>query len=299
MRKAELPTPEYLREALDYDPATGELTWKHRPRHHFPRGGYREWNTRLAGTPAFRARRGDRGYTGGLDGVTRQAHLVVFAMRHGRWPDRKVFWKNGNCADNRIENLVEDAPAERAVPGKRPPVEYLRQCFEYDEKTGTLIWKERPRHHFKTEAACGAWNATHSGKPAGGVTRRRGQSEGRRFIGLDYRRYFAHRIVWALNKGEWPDGPLDHAYNRPEHNHVENLRPASPGENSRNRGPQRNNRSGAKGVDWHRASGKWRARITVGGKHIYLGLFDDLEDAKWAYAAAALKYHGAFARWAA
>jgi hypothetical protein len=28
-------------------------------------------------------------------------------------------------------------------------------------------------------------------------------------------------------------------------------------------------------------------------------LFDDLEDAKWAYAAASLKYHGAFGRWAA
>jgi hypothetical protein len=180
-----------------------------------------------------------------------------------------------------------------------PTPEYLREALDYDPATGALTWKHRPRHHFKTEAACRSWNAGHSGKPAGGVTRRRGQSEGRRFIGLDYRHYFAHRIVWALNKGEWPDGPLDHAYNRPDNNRVENLRPASLSENQWNRGPQRNNRSGAKGVGWHRASGKWRARITVSGKHICLGYFDDFEDAKWAYAAAALKYHGAFGRWTA
>jgi len=180
-----------------------------------------------------------------------------------------------------------------------PTPEYLQEALDYDPATGGLMWKHRPRHHFKTEAACKSWNAQYSGKPAGCVMRRRGQSEGRRHICVDYRHYLAHRIVWALNKGEWPDGPLDHAYNRPDNNRVENLRPASLSENQWNRGPQRNNRSGAKGVGWHRASGKWRARITVGGKHIYLGLFDDLEDAKWAYAAAALKYHGAFGRWTA
>jgi hypothetical protein len=43
----------YLRECLDYDPATKALTWKHRPRQHF--ATTKAWatsNARCAGTSA-------------------------------------------------------------------------------------------------------------------------------------------------------------------------------------------------------------------------------------------------------
>ncbi|EKF16891.1 HNH endonuclease, partial [Nitratireductor pacificus pht-3B] len=50
------PTVETLRELLVYDPETGILTWKVRPRRHFKTdGAWKGWNARyagkLAGTP--------------------------------------------------------------------------------------------------------------------------------------------------------------------------------------------------------------------------------------------------------
>ena len=46
-------TVEYVRECLDYDPATGVLMWRLRPLHHFKTKGARNaWNARFAKTPA-------------------------------------------------------------------------------------------------------------------------------------------------------------------------------------------------------------------------------------------------------
>ena len=40
-----------------------------------------------------------------------------------------------------------------------------------------------------------------------------------------------HRAVWAVCKGEWPEGTIDHLNNNPKDNHIENLRECSQGDN--------------------------------------------------------------------
>lgn len=48
-----LPPQTYLRECLDYDPVTGVLTWKDRPRSHFPtEHGYLIFRGKYAGCAA-------------------------------------------------------------------------------------------------------------------------------------------------------------------------------------------------------------------------------------------------------
>ncbi len=105
-----------------------------------------------------------------------------------------------------------------------------------------------------------------------------------------------HRVVAEL-AGMMIDGkPVDHKESGDTlDNRESNLRPASQAENGRNRGKQRNNTSGIKGVSLHKATGKHTARIEVGGILICLGNFDDKADAKIAYTLGAIKHHGEFA----
>lgn len=69
-----------------------------------------------------------------------------------------------------------------------------------------------------------------------------------------------------------------------------NLRPATHKQNLENTRLHRHNTSGFKGVSWVNKSSKWQATIKHNGKHIYLGVFDKIEDAVTARKAAEDKY---------
>ena len=45
---------------------------------------------------------------------------------------------------------------------------------------------------------------------------------------------YVYRAVWAVCKGRWPKGGLDHINGDPSDNHIENLRECSMGENNLN-----------------------------------------------------------------
>jgi hypothetical protein len=54
---------------------------------------------------------------------------------------------------------------------------------------------------------------------------------------------------------------------------------------------QSNNKSGVKGVGWHKKANKWQARIGINNKIINLGLFSNLEDAIKARLETEERYH--------
>lgn len=56
------------------------------------------------------------------------------------------------------------------------------------------------------------------------------------------------------------------------------------------RAPNKNNKSGHKGVYWHKTERRWIAKITVRGQSITLGRFAEIEDAVTARKAAEAKY---------
>jgi hypothetical protein len=70
-----------------------------------------------------------------------------------------------------------------------------------------------------------------------------------------------------------------------------NLRLCTNAENQQNRkGAPRHHQHGIRGVTWHKRFGKWQARIQVDGKRIYLGRFDDVNEAEKAAVEARKEY---------
>lgn len=74
-----------------------------------------------------------------------------------------------------------------------------------------------------------------------------------------------------------------------------NLRSCTNIQNSENRGANKNNTSGKRGVHWDRNRGKWLAYINYHRKFIHLGRFTDIDNAYKARIDGEKRYFGEFA----
>src|SRR4030066_2139964 len=73
-----------------------------------------------------------------------------------------------------------------------------------------------------------------------------------------------------------------------------NLRICNQSQNTFNRPLRPDNKSGYKGVCWHKHKNKWHARVKINGKHIHLGYYSNLLDAAHAYLEGAKDIYGEF-----
>ena len=96
-------------------------------------------------------------------------------------------------------------------------------------------------------------------------------------IGMLWKKYKAHTLAFLYMTGEFPD-EIDHADGDPSNNKWSNLRLATRQENMWNRGVNVNSQTGVKGV--HPYKDKFKVQFRVFGKKVYLGLFNDLQEAK-------------------
>jgi hypothetical protein len=100
---------------------------------------------------------------------------------------------------------------------------------------------------------------------------------------------------WLINP---PDGfVVDHKNRISLDNRRSNLRPATPAQNSYNRGKSSSRKctSKYKGVSLNKRTGKWRSAIGFEGRRISLGSFTTEKQAALAYDCAAKRYHREFA----
>jgi len=124
------------------------------------------------------------------------------------------------------------------------------------------------------------------------------KSKGSILIGVGGRAYFAHRLAWLYVYGEWPKNDIDHIDGNSLNNKLSNLRLATPSENLRNRGKQKNNKSGYKGVYFNTQKNKWQAKINVHNKAYHLGYYDSPQEAGESYILASKELHGEFSYYA-
>ncbi|MGL4811906.1 MAG: HNH endonuclease [Beijerinckiaceae bacterium] len=175
--------------------------------------------------------------------------------------------------------------------------QFLRSVLRYEPETGRLYWLHRPVSMFrdgKKTALHNAtnWNARFSGKEAFAAL----SNEGYRCGMMDGHHVRAHRVIWAMQTGEWPEKLVDHIDGDKANNVWRNLRAATKAENGRNRQPSRSGSSKFLGVHLYKTRSKWAAQIKANGKIKALGYFRCETAAALAYNKAAMLHHGEFAR---
>jgi len=153
----------------------------------------------------------------------------------------------------------------------------VNAVLRYDPAAGHLWWKVPGKGRVLS-------------RPAGNLA-----PNGYRYVRVAGKLELAHRLAWLLMTGDWPVDEIDHENTNSADNRWSNLRPADSSENKCNKRISSRNTTGFKGVS-RTENGRWRAGIALRGKRRSLGRFDTPEEAHAAYAAAAERLHGEFAR---
>lgn len=156
----------------------------------------------------------------------------------------------------------------------------LRQLLNYSPDTGALTWLKRPLHFFPTggkspSRSRNTWNSRYAGTPALNSLNAHGYKSGR----LLDRTTLSHRVIFAIQEGQWPTGQVDHINGDRADNRWNNLRQVSHQNNAKNMRLPSHNTSGHIGVYWDVRRGKWGAVIQANRKRKFIGYFDHKCDA--------------------
>jgi hypothetical protein len=137
-----------------------------------------------------------------------------------------------------------------------PSQELLRELYDYNPDTGVFARKTK--------------TGTRKLKPMLVSHYRQAQVNGTKF--------FVARLIWMWVYGRDPKNMyIDHINGNRADNRIKNLRLVSPIENSRNMRLYKTNKTGIPGIDMHK--GKYRVRIKINKNEIYLGYYEDLDEA--------------------
>lgn len=155
-----------------------------------------------------------------------------------------------------------------------PTAEYVKSLISYNPETGEF------------HRACDRkrWK---KGEKVGGI-----KKNGYVYVGIDQGRYVAHRLAWLVMTGNEPSSEVDHINGIKSDNRWSNLRLASHSQNGMNKSVQSKSQTGVKGV--YPYKGKFRAKVSVDGKTVEVGVFDTIEEAKAAHIKLAQALHGDF-----
>jgi hypothetical protein len=143
-----------------------------------------------------------------------------------------------------------------------PPRERVLELLVYDSSSGVFSWRS-------------SRGKVAAGSPAGAIN-----AKGYRCIRIDKILYRANRLAWLVVHGFDPGRlEVDHIDGNRDNNAEKNLRLATTKQNQENRGINKNNTSGYRGVYWSTQKTAWVAELCHNGKSIRLGCFETAEQA--------------------
>lgn len=168
------------------------------------------------------------------------------------------------------------------------PIERLRALLSYDRESGHLTWLPRPASVFKTRGAFVTWNKRYAGSSEHHVDTHSGYM----VLCIEGRRFYAHRVAWALATGSWPVNVIDHVDGVRTNNKLANLRDVCERTNQQNqRRPHVTNKVGLMGVSFSKQRGMFASFIKHEGRTKLIGYFADAEAAHAAYVQAKRAHH--------
>jgi hypothetical protein len=150
-----------------------------------------------------------------------------------------------------------------------------QECFDY--KDGILYWKFRAANRIKV------------GSPAGSID----PSTGYHKTYVYGKFYKTHRVIFLYHHGYLPEF-VDHIDGDKINNKIDNLRPTTKSQNAMNQKVRADNKSGTKGVRWHKRDKKWLVQLTVNSKTHSFGYFEEKELAELVAIEATNKLHKEF-----
>ena len=175
--------------------------------------------------------------------------------------------------------------------------ETAHKLLSYCEHSGRLTWKRRPLEMFSSSRDANTWNTRYAGRDAGtSVGDKDGKYTKYRNVVIRPKRYKAHRIIWLMQTGSWPNGHIDHIDGNGLNNAWANLREATYSQNSYNQRVRSDSTSGFKGVSYDKKRDLWYVYIDVDKKRKHLGRYETKDEAVAARLSAEKVYHGEYAR---
>ena len=175
--------------------------------------------------------------------------------------------------------------------------ETAHQLIFYCEESGRLRWKPRPLEMFLSSRGAKTWNTRYAGKDVGTVVgHKSGKYTKYKNVIIRPNRYKAHRLIWLMKTGAWPNGHIDHIDGNGLNNSWGNLREATSSQNACNQKVRSDSTSGVKGVSYDKKRGLWYVYIDVDKKRKHLGRYGTKDEAISARSVAEKIYHGEYAR---
>lgn len=151
-----------------------------------------------------------------------------------------------------------------------PTQDELKQLLRYNQRTGQLLWKKRPRSMFNSMDSHKGWNARFADREAFTHVNR-----GYRRGMIHHNSVYAHRAIWKLMTGVDIE-EIDHIDGNRLNNTWKNLR-IGIRENQKNCPRRHDNTSGHVGVV--RRGERWIAQVGRNGTTIHIGIYDTKEEA--------------------
>ena len=141
-----------------------------------------------------------------------------------------------------------------------------------------MITQERVKQVFKYVQGNLYWRINLGSRGKIGVKAGNLNKGGYYIVQIDKQQHYIHRLVYLYHYGYMPK-LIDHKHGKKIGNYIWNLRPCTYSENSANRGTNKNNTSGFRGVTLNKKTSAWIERVKYKGVNYELGCYKTPDEA--------------------